>query len=1500
MSELGNSGGDKDALSMVLYSLLSNVSSSSTPEAVRKPSICSLSDLGCQHPLRVVSALLDVFERHGSGPSIPLKDYASPAAEGGVSLDSEKVSHRPLLGRLIALIILEMSRLNEIVNDVQGPCSSILTSLSRKNVDRVIDNLTTKLDSSPHYIIIFTIGSVASANPGGMVPYLKNILPILLTHIRGKVRDSHKYSYALTFLKLSEAILDNLASHEGRKVSKDDFYKEMDAAHDIFFSNWLTSGSLSRDTNMRNSILTAVGSMYGLISADHLEKATIPNLTLLLSLYKKLPEPYYVSHCISMLLSSFEGKDTDILESILESLLNALFQQVNTNIDHSNKPMSSKNQSEIFRCYDVLSGSPNYNGRLIENLLSRLSAKEESSVVKSMLVLRHLLNSNISKLSDRLDDILLSLHVRLTDPSVQLTVLLGNAGYLRDEIGKEFIQFIDSELIDMCDSILKLLVNGQSSSLLWPNLLDYLYLPEYLNASPSLIRSLSLIVDQKLKNEASNLKIDYDQLSHMNGSYALFSRLLVLSAFPFDRSGGFAALELSKNLVPLIHSKLPPIWDKKVPLLQHYAETINSKNKSSDWDQEQWENWLLALLEDSVAEIDLDEWNTPLIESFQYQLDSFYKAPQRQRTFIIKCLGISIKKSGARLIVLEHLQNLFSSCVHSLPEESESCAKAFGQVSLRHPDLTLDKLEAIFKTLLPKSKSGGLLNYFLRGEKQAHDENRFPKRTIYSCLTEMASVKSISSCQSNFVVDTFIAPALKSEEPSIKLEGIRALSSLAGSPDIGELQQDILLLNTSIHCIKSKDFPDRRDALRCALRILQISKELPDNFKRDLLDACFKYAMPSMLMSENNNHEHDEYASLFKDIITTTMKFDMEQSTLDELFTRLEDYLRREHEPSLITYLDNVTFRIGAPTTFAPGPYMIGSLVPRNAIASLDVVLKILCLYEGRKLPKKEESFFLQASLAHDPVRCNQDIISVLSGCLDKIEASAEGTASVFLGLMEERGREMFNHAPSLVLKIHEKLADVSGDGILGKLLKCIHDDEMLALIWKKLPLYDTALTSTVINYLIDVIHVDELTKEKEESRSRPERIKVIEILPLAAIHALGHLFQVSVTEDCLGNNFGEILVPLMGASIPKDSSVFAHPPYSITQSAIASFLSCKNHNVLSSIIENGSGTLEDPDLDLNDLTFLQFMKHFTSVLVSKLIASFEPFLNHADRGKSLAANGVDTSPLAEKLMARLSDKKDDEKGDSAIKIIILRGFTSYKCPDALVLKLIGSLSDLVDNDDSSVVFNALESLRSVIGASYGVGIPLHVLSTLGLKIRPFFDSGGNRLGEAAIRVFACIVDFHGKGEDCASEVTDQIRGVLTSVLLHANDESPGLKAASLEVASRVSKILDGPCDTSDYRNYLDKFVRCLSVHEAFKDILPVFASNCLSYFSSPKPRLRNNAILLLLSLVEYTPRLGDMVDNICKGLDKLLNDKDQDVRIAASQHLGSICQHLFRAQEDL
>ncbi|CAB4065461.1 unnamed protein product [Lepeophtheirus salmonis] len=1338
-----NNNGDKDALSMVFYSLITNVSSNSVLETVKKASITSLSTMGHIYPVRVISALLDAFERCGSGQNFSIKEYIYPnrvnilkaidslMKDGHVSLMSDEISHRPLIGRLISLMILEITRCSDIIHEVQGPCSSILTALSKseKNVDRVIDNLTTKLEQSPHYYIIYTVGSVASTNPNGIVPYLTNILPIF------------------------DVMANSTIDIGNKRIDKKDYVKDMDAAHDVLFFNWLTAGSLSRDLKMRYSILEAISSMYPLLSDDRVEKGSISILTFFIS----------TSHSKYRSLS---------------------------------KPTSTKNQNEVFRCYDVLATSPNYNGKLIDMLLIRLNAKEESSCIKAMLILKHLLNSNINKLLDRLDDIISALYLKLHDPSIQirkvlaqLTVLLGNSGYLRNEIGKEFIQFIvhqtaingeETELVDMCDSILKLLVNGQSNSLLWPYLLDYLFIPEYLNSVPSLIRALSLVVELKLKNEASNLKIEYDKLAHIDGSYTLFSRLIVLSAFPFDKSGGFASLELTKNLVPLIHSKLPAIWDKKVPLLQHYAEAINSKKDCIVWDQTQWENWLLGLLEDSVTEIDHDDWTTPLIEAFLHQLSFFYNQ-----------------------------------------------SEAFGQVSMSHPDLALNKLENLVKNILPKSRSGGILNYFLRGESRI----------------KLLQLGGIQTDKSNFVVDKFIVPAIKSNDYSIKLEGIRALSSLASSPDIVELQQSTVLLNASICCIKDKDFPDRRVALKCAFCMLQISKELPDNYKKELLDAY---------------------------IIIITMKFDMEQSTLDELFTRLEDYLKRENDlardlgSSLLysavnTYLDNVTFRIGAPSTFAPGPYMIGSLVPRcfdlssftrkNSISSLDVVLKILCLYEGRKLPNKEECF-LKTSLVHDAKQCGSDIISVLSskisydhmfpfchsiieGVLDKIEPSAQGTSCVLLGLNGGKGKGNYNTR-----------------GVIEALLTVRRqDDEMLSMIWKQLPVFDSVLTTTVIDYLIDAINVDEMVKENINPLTEV-KVNNVDILALAAINSLAQMFKVSATE-----NFARKL--FCRNTCASYTCIRIH-----CGSAITLFLSCKNHNVIDSIISTCQNMTDiDPDLSFNDMSFITFLSQFTSVLVedfahqiSKLITMFEPFLNHKDLGKSLTAvifystllseNGIETVPLAEKLMLRLTSNKED-KNDNPIKIVIMKGFSNYKCPDSLVLKLIGILLDLIDHDDPPVVFYALNTVRDVIN-NCKILVPLHVLSTLGLKVRPFFDSGGIRLGEAAIRLFGSIVDFYHK---------------------EGNE---------------------------DYKN----FIKVLSTHEDFKDILPIFASNCLSYFSSPHPQLRQNAVLLLLPLAEHSARLAELADPICKSLDKLLNDKDDDVRITASHHLGSICLNIFKNQE--
>ena len=97
------------------------------------------------------------------------------------------------------------------------------------------------------------------------------------------------------------------------------------------------------------------------------------------------------------------------------------------------------------------------------------------------------------------------------------------------------------------------------------------------------------------------------------------------------------------------------LWDQRIPLLQHYLEQTKSI------DQDQWEEWLLALMDDTLAEIDLDEWNTALIGAMTQHLSGLYSGPEqsKEKTFLMKAMGRALKatKSGNR-----YLSSLNPSC----------------------------------------------------------------------------------------------------------------------------------------------------------------------------------------------------------------------------------------------------------------------------------------------------------------------------------------------------------------------------------------------------------------------------------------------------------------------------------------------------------------------------------------------------------------------------------------------------------------------------------------------------------------------------------------------------------------------------------------------------------------------------------------------------------------------------------------------------------------------
>lgn len=97
------------------------------------------------------------------------------------------------------------------------------------------------------------------------------------------------------------------------------------------------------------------------------------------------------------------------------------------------------------------------------------------------------------------------------------------------------------------------------------------------------------------------------------GPYVLFARLIVLAAVPFFENRGSHVLTFLQEFAPNISKHIPGLWMNRIPLLQHYLDTHVSSGKANpSWDQRQWEEWLLDLVEKTVAEIGVDAWTSEL------------------------------------------------------------------------------------------------------------------------------------------------------------------------------------------------------------------------------------------------------------------------------------------------------------------------------------------------------------------------------------------------------------------------------------------------------------------------------------------------------------------------------------------------------------------------------------------------------------------------------------------------------------------------------------------------------------------------------------------------------------------------------------------------------------------------------------------------------------------------------------------------------------------------
>ena len=1139
--------GGEDKTRLVVVSLLASLLQ--PEEDIRKAAASSLSLIAKSRPLLVLTEWHSAFtkekqinvkatpsSRRKSSALIPQLIQVLPQpctalvhglrpVMGGVvttsGLDAGDVRHRAVLGQIMATLVEEMVSTVE----VQEVARDILVSLAGGYMDKVMDVLLVHFQpntSQVHPVVVDTLGSLAKHHPHGSVPFLKAILSTTSHLVKGvKVSDcSLRTSFAESISHFCDALLDyvsNISEMPDTTVTVGHYNAEADCIYEQLFTSWLPAAK-EKDTKL--AVLSASACSTPLISSNLLKEKSSQFITSLLQLYKKLSpslgSSFEITLCLSQLLSLTTSTTPSLLEPVLDPVFNTMFQQVCVAPDYS-RPNTVKNHNEILRCYDTL--MIHFPGKLVSGLLTKVDNSEERVKLGALAVVRHILNLSTDTLGERLNEIFNNIASRLSETNMavqkvlaQIVVLLAHHGTVTGQMGRDCVDFIirlcgapeqvklesgavaTESLGEMCSNILQLLTTSVPSVelVLWPQTLEYLLMPDCEGAVPAVARSLAHLA---AKNRE---QVEWGQFQFCTSGTRVLARLMVLASVPQEGGRGVHILRFLLNFAQNINRHLVQVWEARFPLLLHYLE-----QHKDNVELEQWQDWLLALVTDSVKQVDSDTWTAELVNALVEQL-AMYSSSSKEKSFCVLVTGQVLTMVSNKQMVMDTLSSLFLVTLERRYDE-QSCAQAFGLCASSHLTHVLSKLEMLMVNQASKRSTSffGLLRDRSSEESQARVMS-----IILQCVGK-AAVKAkpeelgeASSC----IVAKFLSPCLSDCKDSalVRESVLTAVSELAVSlKDVLKISPSFVLahhedlLHSAISILQnsSLSLSSRQMALHCLTSLIQLPPNITQYTRCSLLKACFSTIFSSFLEHQASKSEDYAVASQLEQQLTNMveklhilikelLRQDMEQSTLDEIFTMLEPWLKLDQDLSrelsvnifqgaLNNYVRGVKLGINSPSNFTPGPYMIGAMIPRCcdpskrvrklAMECLQHLLRILGMYEGLAVETVEQALVhLQAVNVRSngdsggklEVGCvSQALVSVLGervqhqhvlslldslveGVLDTQIGSVQGTIQVLHGLVTTRGSEVFQNIPGFVRKLHDKMglmlmdetADMCGD----------------------------------------------------------------------------------------------------------------------------------------------------------------------------------------------------------------------------------------------------------------------------------------------------------------------------------------------------------------------------------------------------------------------------------------------------------------------------------------
>uniref|UniRef100_A0A5F9D615 Maestro heat like repeat family member 1 n=1 Tax=Oryctolagus cuniculus TaxID=9986 RepID=A0A5F9D615_RABIT len=888
--------------------------------------------------------------------------------------------------------------------------------------------------------------------------------------------------------RFSESALEYLANLDQAPdptVRKDTFAADLSSAYDILFHHWLQS----REAKLRLAVVEALGPMSHLLPGDKLEEQLPKLLPGVLALYKKHAEAFHVSKSLGQILEAAVSVGSRTLEVQLDTLLATLHAQICVPVE-SSSPLVQSNQKEVLRCFTVLACcSPD---RLLAFLLPKLDTNNERLRVGSLQILRHVINSAAAQMEANKPFILSSMRLPLLDTNnkvkravVQVISAMAHHGYLEQPGGEAMIEYIvqqcalppeqelDPGSADApADSVRAVSVRtlylvsttvDRMSDVLWPHLLQFLTPVRFTGALTPLCRSLVHLALKRQEAGADAFLIQFD--AHGPAPSRAMGR-------PQPR--GAAALSLWQprpDSRPVSHlavgAFLPPAR-RPLPQLRPSARAPEPHGV------------LVQFLQDTLAVVSDNTWICQLSLEMCKQLPCYNGAP-REKNFLYKCIGATLRAASSREVVRKHLRELLETARYQEEAEHEGLACCFGICADSHLEDTLAQLEDFVRSDMSR-KSIGIFNIFKDRSESEADRVRSALVLCYGHVASQAPRELLlAKVESDILRNMFQVFSTKvgTMDPTLKqclVQGLCMVSQAIHTTRAGRQLPEFIRAEPP----DSLRTPIRNTAMLTCACLVSLEPALEEQAQADVVHGCLHsvMALPPEPQEEGADCQELLYLDTMRaleNLLTSLLRRNMTPQGLQVMVEHLSPWIKspRAHEraraltlsASLLRYfLEHL--RVSALVPFHNLGLLVGLFSPRcadlwpasrqEAVDCVHSLLYLQLAYEGfsrdhqddvaEQLPPLKDGLVHPdpATLFHSchsiaqiiakrlpPDQLISLLLTMFEGLGDPDKNCSRAATVMINCLLQERGSALLEKVPEIVSVLRCKLRETQEEHVL-------------------------------------------------------------------------------------------------------------------------------------------------------------------------------------------------------------------------------------------------------------------------------------------------------------------------------------------------------------------------------------------------------------------------------------------------------------------------------------